>query len=947
MAKLLYKLGLSSASKPWAVLVSWLALLGLAIAAFFSFSGTLTSSVTIPDTPTAQVTDRLAKEFPDASKGMGGVVFTTDDDAEFTEAQRSDITALLADVGELDGVEEIIDPFETEQQLAEQSKKLEDGAAQLEAGQTEAEDAQDQLAAAKEQLDSAMEDLDAGQEQLDAGKEQAQASGMPQEMVDQQFAPQQDELDAAREEVESGYKELEAQQKQLEDGANQAETQGKQLDLGQRMFALASDFKTVSADGSSAEATVVFTEADLDIPQEVRDEVTATLNKADIDGVNVHPTMAISQGIPQILGLAEVVGLLVAVVVLVIMLGTLITSGLPILNALIGVGVAIPAALAFSSIIEMTSVTPVLGIMLGLAVGIDYALFIVHRHRTQLKQGMEVRHSIGLANGTSGNAVVFAGSTVVVALLALNLTGIPFLGLMGTVAAVTVIIAVLIAITLTPAMLSWIGYRALSKKERRTLESARAESADGALIENHRKPVKKMGTGRAVLTALATIIGLAVIAIPALSLRLGLPDASQEPVDSDAHQAYNVIAEDFGEGRNGPLVVTADLPADLDDTQVLETEVKFGEELQNLDSVAAVVPTGENSDKSIALFQVIPEKGPNDLSTEKLVTDIRTLDPATDVENISVAGLTSGFIDVSDALAEALPIYLAVVVGLSLIIMVVVFRSLLVPLVATGGFVLSYFAALGAVVAIYQWGWLGDFFQVASPGPVLSFLPTILAGILFGLAMDYQLFISTGMREAYAHGTEARLAVAKGFRAGRSVVTAAAIIMISVFGGFVFADDAMIRSIGFGLAFGVLVDAFFVRLLLVPALMHMLGASAWWLPGWLDKILPDVDVEGAQLVDALEHSEVAVADHEIDNDAAAGQKEPVVAGKHSAVEPVDSEVGSIGISDTAQRTDAGGAATVDEAAEPTEAEQDDEEWKGFPKGSVYDRYQSENPREDN
>ena len=337
------------------------------------------------------------------------------------------------------------------------------------------------------------------------------------------------------------------------------------------------------------------------------------------------------------------------------------------------------------------------------------------------------------------------------------------------------------------------------------------------------------------------------MALPVGSMRLGLPDGGSEPEGSDSQVAYELTAEKFGEGYNGPLVVTVDLPAGLDEDAAEDARLAVGEQLAGLEHAHAVVPAGFNEDRTVTMFQVLPEEGPNAVSTEELVRELRATEPAGEASNLGVAGMTSGFIDVSEKLSDALPLYLGVVVGLSLLIMVLVFRSILVPLIATGGFVLSMFAAMGGVVAIYQWGWLGSVFGVHNPGPVLSFLPTIMIGVLFGLAMDYQLFIASGMREAYAHGLPARQAVLTGLRSGRAVVIAAAIIMISVFGGFIFAHDAMIRPMGFGLAFGVLLDAFVVRLLLMPALMHLLGDAAWWLPRWLDRIMPDVDVEGAQL----------------------------------------------------------------------------------------------------
>jgi RND superfamily putative drug exporter len=350
-----------------------------------------------------------------------------------------------------------------------------------------------------------------------------------------------------------------------------------------------------------------------------------------------------------------------------------------------------------------------------------------------------------------------------------------------------------------------------------------------------------------VLTAVAGLAALVVIALPALSMRLGLPDGSSEAQDSTQYRAYTLIEERFGEGVNGPLLVVAELPAAVTGDALIAEQVRVGDVLGAEEDVTAVAPIGQSQDGVLLAFQVIPREGPNSESTEQLVRDLRDLSPLDGGVTLGVAGSASGNIDISEQLSDALPTYLGVVIGLSLIILIFVFRSILVPLTATLGFVLSLFATFGAITAIFQWGWLGTVFDVHDPGPILSFLPTILIGILFGLAMDYQLFLVSGMREAYAHGAPARLAVRQGLHAGRAVVTAAAIIMISVFGGFIFSHTTMIRSLGFGLAFGVLADAFLVRMLLIPAVMHLLGRWAWWLPGWLDRALPNVDVEGAAL----------------------------------------------------------------------------------------------------
>ncbi|MBP3035579.1 MMPL family transporter [Arthrobacter sp. zg-ZUI100] len=833
MAEFLYRLGRAAAHRARTVLAAWFAVLVIAGVAFTLFGGTLATSFSIPNTPTTQVTERLQEKLPAASGGSGSVIVQTEDGSAFTEEQQRDISALVAETAEIDGVENVVDPFATEAERAAQAQQLADGQAQIDAGRA--------------QLDQARAELDAGQAQLDAARAQAEAAGAPAEMLAGLDA-QQAQLDAGRAELEAGTAELEAQALPAEQGAE--------------LLEMAKEIRTVSEDGSAAVVNVVFSESQMEITQETKDAVVAAFDDASIDGVKVDYSAEISAAVPSLFGIGEVVGLVVAAVVLVVMLGSFIAAGLPLLTALIGVGIGALGALAFSGVVEMASITPVLGLMLGLAVGIDYALFIVNRHRRQLKAGYTLQESIALANGTSGNAVVFAGATVFIALLALNVTGIPFLGLMGTVGAACVAIAVLIAVTLTPALLKLAGMRVLSRKERAALDAHNTAASTGAAGNGRPESVqaKPMGTGRAILTVVAAIAGLLLIAIPALDLRQNLPDGSAEAHDSSQYQAYAAVSEKFGEGQNGTLLVVAEIPGEPTEEEALAAQAEIARTIFGAQDVAAIAPIGSSEDRTVAAFQVIPEEGPTSESTETLVHTLRDMSPLNGEYEIGVAGSASGNIDISEKLSEALPIYLGVVVGLSLLILILVFRSLYVPVIATLGFILSYFAALGGVVAIYQWGWLSAVFGVETPGPILSFLPTILVGILFGLAMDYMLFLGSGMREAYAHGAPARLAVAQGVRAGRSVVTAAAIIMAAVFGGFIFSHSTMIRPIGFALAFGVLLDAFVVRMLLIPALMHLAGDKAWWLPKWLDKILPDVDVEGASLERRHPHAEVQADD---------------------------------------------------------------------------------------
>lgn len=821
MAELLYRTGRSAARHPVRVIAAWALVLVAAILAWTFGAGALAGGIAIPGTPTGEVTERLEREFPEVAGGTGSVVLRSTDGTPFTEEQRSAIDERIAAATAVAGVRAVVDPFAADAERAAGEQQVAEGRAQLDQGRAE-------LEAGQAQLDAARSEIEASRAELEQAREQAAAAGL----LDQ-VGPQLETQAAA---LEEGAARIEAEQAAVDQGAAALEEQAAQLEVGAALLEMAREIRTVSADGSAAVATVLFTETGFEVTDETKQDVMATFADAPLPGVEVDFSASIAEEIPDILGIGEAVGVVIAAVVLLVMLGTLVAAGLPVLTALVGVGISALGALALSGVVEMVSVTPVLGVMLGLAVGIDYSLFILNRHRRQLRHGDELIESIGLANGTSGNAVVFAGSTVLVALLALNLTGIPFLGLMGNVAAFAVAIAVLIAVTLTPALLGLIGTRVLRRKERAALE---AEPAPPPAAQPMSMPV-------AVLRAVVGVVGLAVLAIPAASLRLGLPDGSAEAPDSTQYQAYTTIAEQFGPGQNGTLLVVADLPTPTGEADAMAAQLAVTQQLYAQDDVVAVAPVGTTADGTVAAFQVIPAEGPSADSTADLVEHLRDLGEVAGVP-IAVAGQASGAIDISAKLADALPLYLLVVVGLSLVILMIVFRSLLVPVIATAGFVLSFFATLGAVVAIYQWGWLGAVFDVHSPGPVLNFLPIVLVGVLFGLAMDYMLFIGSGMREAYAHGAPARLAVAQGVRAGRAVVTAAALIMASVFGGFVFAESLMIRPIGFALAFGVLVDAFVVRMLIVPALLHLAGEGAWWLPRWLDRLLPNVDVEGAVL----------------------------------------------------------------------------------------------------
>ncbi|GGK93118.1 hypothetical protein GCM10009769_09140 [Curtobacterium luteum] len=854
MAGLLYRLGRFSARRHWLVIIAWVVIMGIAGLTYSLFAGSISSSISIPNTKTSQVQDELADKFPSANGGTGTLVFATTDGKAFTSAQKSEVKDFLDGLTEESGVKSVSDGFTLQQRLDDQRQKIvdgrkqiSDGREQIADGRKQIADGQDQLDAQKAQLESGQAKIDQAQQQLDGQKAQAQAAGAAASAAAQaqlqqaqaQIDAQQQQLTAGEQQITAAQKTIDANTEKLDANEQKLDDSEQELEQGSKLLDLSKDIRFVSSNDAAAIGTVQFTKSTYEVPQTTKQAISDKADAAKISGVDVYVSNDIAQGVPSILGPGEIIGVIIAAIVLFLMLRTVIGAAIPLVSAVLGVGVATLASLSFSSLVEFISVTPVLGVMLGLAVGIDYSLFILNRHRTQLKAGMDVHESIGLANGTSGNAVVFAGTTVIVALLALNITGIPFLGLMGTVGAVAVFFAILIATSFTPALLSLLGMRILRRKERERIGNT----------DSIRVPNAPMSTWRAVITLVAGIAVLGTIALPATQMRLGLPTGASEAVDSSQYKAYKTLSDEFGAGQNGPLLVVADLPKAISEDDVTATEVTIGQALAKNDDVKAVLPIGASEDRDIIAFQVKPAGGPDSVSTERLVQDLRTQQVSVDdgTATLGVAGNASANIDVSEKLSNVLPLYLAVVVGLSLIILIIVFRSFLVPITATAGFILSVLASFGGLTAIYQFGWLGSVFGVHDPAPILSFLPIIEIGILFGLAMDYQLFLVSGMREAYAHGASAKVAVQRGLHAGRAVVTAAAIIMISVFAGFIFSDSSTIKPIGFGLAFGVLLDAFVVRMLLIPAIMHLLGRSAWWIPKWLDRILPDVDVEGAKL----------------------------------------------------------------------------------------------------
>ncbi|MCP2031459.1 RND superfamily putative drug exporter [Okibacterium sp. HSC-33S16] len=576
-----------------------------------------------------------------------------------------------------------------------------------------------------------------------------------------------------------------------------------------------------------------------------------------------------STGFPT-LSVTELIGVGVALVVLIITFGSFLAAGMPLLTALLGVGISIAFIFIATAFGSITSTTPMLALMLGLAVGIDYALFIISRHQEQLRDGMEGEESAARAVATAGSAVIFAGLTVIIALVGLGVAGIPFLTIMGVSAAAGVAVAVVISITLIPAFLGFAGERLRPKAARRVRaaqHAAAAEAADGQGAEagSHAAPVAsahrpnrffagwvKAATRFPIVTILGVIAILGVVSAPALGLRLALPDAGGLPEDEPARVTYDLISDNFGEGFNGPLIVTGSI---VTSTDPLGLMADLKSEIEKLDGVEAVPLATPNETADTGIVQVIPTGGPDSVETKELVAEIRSMHDyfldEYDVD-LSVTGFTAVGIDVSDKLGGALLPFGIIVVGLSLVLLTMVFRSIWVPIKATLGYLLSVCAAFGVVALVFEHGWFADALNVTREGPVISFMPIILMGVLFGLAMDYEVFLVARMREDFVHSGKARESVTTGFIGSAKVVTAAAIIMFAVFAAFVPEGDTNIKPIALGLAVGVFVDAFIVRMTLVPAVLALLGDKAWWIPKWLDRILPSFDVEGEGVAKEIE-----------------------------------------------------------------------------------------------
>lgn len=827
MSKFLYRLGKSAYSKPWLFIGGWVVVLALVIALLATNGVSVSTDMKLEGTESQKVLDQLAEVQPEASGGQGSVVFVAPEGESLNTPER--LAAIREAVDDVYGLDQVLNAPE----LAAKAAK-----AQAEA-------------IAKMQAEAAQGAAGGDSAAAGAGAEGAQQGAAGGEVDAQQGAGM------AQEGASGG------------DAAAGADAAAQQAAAAQQQAAAAAAADlpytplvvdgapvigvTISKDGQAALFQFQFTVQQSAVSDEIKESVVNTVESvADKTGIKALPSESLLPlDIP--IGSNEIYGLVVAAIVLVVTLGSVVAAGLPLVVALFGVGIGVGGAYALSSYLTMSSITPVLALMVGLAVGIDYALFIINRQRRLIfDQGLSAKEAASRSIGTAGSAVFFAGLTVIIALCGLLVIGITFLSTMALVASVTVLLNVLIALTLLPALLGLIGERICSRKAREKNAASQASRAQKQARARWIHGVIKFRWP--VILLIVVVLGIA--AIPAAKMDLAIPSAASADLDTAKRQSYDAIADNFGEGFNGTLLIVAESETGQDMTPVLLGELTA--QMQQQDNVSVVSPLGISENGKLAMFSVIPKTGPNAEQTRDLVKTLRDADYAPDSGvKLGVTGMTAVNIDMSAKLGQVFPIYVGIIVVLSLIILLLVFRSIVVPIKATVGFLLSILATFGITTAVFQWGWAHDLFAFDTAGPILSFMPIMVTGILYGLAMDYQVFLVSSMRESYVHGHRGDDSVIHGYGLASRVVLAAAIIMVAVFAGFIFTHDIMIKQIGFALAIGILIDALVIRMTLVPAVMSLFGDKAWALPKWLDRILPNLDVEGDKLLEELKAREAA------------------------------------------------------------------------------------------
>lgn len=812
MSKFLYRLGHQSVRHRKFVLMIWLAVLVAVGGMAAVWGGDTSDEFAMPGTESQKAMDLLDSRFPEQSGSNARVVFAAPDGQKLTDPDnRAAIEAAIVEMTDAPGVVTATNPFELDafhSALVEAVPLLREGRI-------------DEIPAVLES-----HGLDLEETMASFGEMGLDATAAPDE-----------DPDALAETLDATIALLE--------------------DTG------------LSNDATVAYSDVHYADMVTEIPHEDIDALVAAGAPAADAGIQVEFGGEV-QKFEDIGNTSEIIGLGVAVIVLLISFGSIVAMGLPLASALIGVGIGLAGITLFAGFSELSSTAPILATMIGLAVGIDYALFIVTRHRQNIGEGHTIEEAAARANATAGGAVVFAGVTVVIALAALAVIGIPFLTVMGLAAAVTVLLAVLIAVTLLPALLGFAGHNIDRWRIGRAKTGSADESHDTMSARWARKIIKHPAIG-----LVGGLLIMLLLAVPVLDMRLGMPDDGTKPEDTSARQAYDLIADNFGPGYNGPMSAVVDL-RDADPSAADAISAALASDPGVL-KVQGAMPN-EGGDTIVIPF--IPETSPAAQETEDLVHRLRSdvIDPveeATGAE-VAIAGQTAMLIDMADKMGAALPVFMAIVIGLTMILLLAVFRSIVVPIKAAIAILLSIASAFGVVVAIFQWGWLAELIGVRSEVPIISFLPMLMFAILFGLSMDYEVFILSRIREDYITTGNARHSVLSGLTSSARVITAAALIMISVFGSFIIGDDPIIKMMGLGFSVAVLLDATVVRMMIVPSVMALFGDRAWALPKWLDRALPNFDVEGAHLIEVLD--EGIKSEVEIDRVAAelvgsAGERE--------------------------------------------------------------------------
>lgn len=801
MTGALRMLGLTAARHARATIVLWLVLLTLAGVGALTLARGATASYTMPGASFDAVREDLQAKIPDNGISSGYVVLEAE--SGFNDTQKQAIAQAVTTIGQLPEVAGSFDPFVAADAVIQASVQLEDAKAQL--------------AQAKAQIDEGQAQLDAATAALPGGLSAEEIAALAPDVATQEAA--------------------------LAEARTTLRTNQDKVDAAQRELDAAADASMVSEDGTAAIVNIAFNQDTNSLPTSVREEVFSTFDTLKDTGLTVNYSYELDQDVSDVFGISEIIGLVVAFIVLLITLGAVIAAGLPLVLALMGAGTAVALVYTSTTFIGMTATDPVLALMLGLGVGIDYALLILYRFREELRDGADVLDAVGTANSTAGHSVLFAGMTNIIALSALCLTGLPFLAIMGFAGAFAVALVVASSLTLVPAVLSLLGTRLLTRTQRKELTQLNlARTQEIQVPRNRREAFAQIeasyeGWGGFVTRHpfAMTFVAVAVLVlaiIPTTSLRLGLPDGSYQATDSTSYRAYQTISEKFGEGVNGPIIAGLTLTVPGDEARLRDVALDVADRLKN-NKIASVAIVATSDDNATAILAFFPTEGPSADSTLATVHSMNEKLEATEKATATTIGLTGSTvanIEISERISQSIPLYLGVVIALCLVLMAFVFRSIIVPVMATIGFLLSTLASFGAVVAVYQWGWLADIFGVTQPGPILAFLPILLIGILFGLSVDYQIFIVSGMRDAHRKGHSAGDAVVLGYKQGGAVVTACGVIMVAVFAGFIFSHLTAVRPIGFALALGVAMDAFLIRTTFIPATMYLLGEAAWWWP---------------------------------------------------------------------------------------------------------------------